>query len=562
MADHKNNLPATASRLVKGNTREQLKNLDGLFFIYIYDKMNCRHYLINNNYQLTKLFYHSNGEQLRFSDRLETLMTHLDSIEPHFPSFINFFNNGFNQSDQTQVKGVKRLLPSFWLEVDTDGVRLKQRWRDYYHAERKAFTDLETQLDVYEDTYRSGLQHYLNQRQPQELGTLLSGGHDTSFALIQASKVHPKPIHCFTTVFSGWGFSEHTLAENICRKFGGTFHPVEFNEKGLDALPDLIYATEEPALGSSLPLHILGRAAAQYTDTLLGGDGGDTLWGEYYPVGEYHRWVKDLPLSSRKALAWLADRLKSGLGWERFWELEHVARLFASHDPYDNFMSRLCTYRHFSNQQLHQMLTPELRETSPQKSELMIEFTKDNFDESLIEGKLFNAFFTYQSCHQTRSMNSHGLEFFLPTVQKDIVKFITSLPMEWINGGTALHRLTNNKRINRRFHKRALSRYLDRQEIYNRSFDIPWHRILTGQSSVLLNLETALNKRGWYNSSYVAQLFSEYKTHRPKDHEILELRSHGYRIMTLMSAEVWCRTFLDRKVCTDDEVSLSEYLAD
>ena len=57
------------------------------------------------------------------------------------------------------------------------------------------------------------------------------------------------------------------------------FHPVEFDDQSLNWLPDLIYATEEPALGSSLALHVLGKTAAQYTDTLIGGDGGDTLWG-------------------------------------------------------------------------------------------------------------------------------------------------------------------------------------------------------------------------------------------------------------------------------------------
>jgi asparagine synthase (glutamine-hydrolysing) len=496
-----------------------------------------------------------------FSDRLESLLGEIKTVEPHFPSLINFFKNGFNQADQTQIRGIKRILPSFWMEIDAEGLRIENRWRNYYCGVRQPFDNLETHLDVYENTYRTGLQNYLDHRQPNELGTLLSGGHDTSYCLIQASKCISKPIHCFTTVFSGWGFSEHGPAESICNKFGGVFHPVEFDDQSLNWLPDLIYATEEPALGSSLALHVLGKTAAQYTDTLIGGDGGDTLWGEYYPVGEYHRWAKNLPGPARSILAKTAQGLKSLFGWERFWELEHVARLFDSPDPYDNFMSNLCTYRHFSEHSLLQLLSPDLRDTSWQESLLMIPFGKENFDEALIEGKLFNAFFTYQSCHQTRSMNSHGLEFFLPTLQKEVVKFITSLPKEWINGGTTFHRLTNNKTINRRFHKKALSRYLEQKEIYNRSFDIPWHRVLTKDDFVLSNLERALHERGWYNNSYVTKLISEYKSQKHKEHEILELRSHGYRIMTLMSAEVWCRIFLDQKASSDCKVSLAEFLA-
>lgn len=529
------------------STSEFIGEMDGLFFLYLYDREKQTHLLINNHYQLTKVFYLTDDRHLFFSNRMDALLDHMATPRPHFPSVVGFLRNGFNQSDETQIKGVKKLLPTFWIEIGPRGFHLNQRWKEHFRIERKDFSDLEKKLDEYESIYRAGLRDYLEARRPSSVALLLSGGHDTSFALIQTAKVYSGPIHCFTTTFRGWGFSEHKYAEHICDKFGGIFHPQEFSGENLGLTIDLILSNEEPVLGSSLPLHALTQTASSYSDTLIGGDGGDTLWGEYFPVAEYHRWVKDLPASARNLLHSFSLLLRRCSDWERFWELEHVTRLFAGSNPYHDFLGRLCTYRHFGPQQMDRLLVPDLKSVEAAQSPLQIDFNKNNFQDALIEGKLYNGFFTYQAAQQTRSIDSFGMELFLPSVQKDIANFINGLPHEWLNGGTTFHRLINSKSINRKFHKHALARYLKKEEIYNRSFDIPWHLILKDRKHILRLLKKALSKRGWYQESYLNQIFAEFESQRHKDHELLELKSHGYRLVALLNLEIWSRLYLDGK---------------
>src|SRR5690606_4134630 len=108
--------------------------------------------------------------------------------------------------------------------------------------------------------------------------------------------VFRRPIHNFTCTFPNWSFNEESYAKHIPQKMGGIFHPVPFDSSHLDQVIGLINHCQEPVVGSCLPLYILGKVASGYVDTLFGGDGGDTLWGEYYPVQEYHELVKNLPL--------------------------------------------------------------------------------------------------------------------------------------------------------------------------------------------------------------------------------------------------------------------------
>jgi asparagine synthase (glutamine-hydrolysing) len=136
--------------------------------------------------------------------------------------------------------------------------------------------------------------------------------------------------------------------------------------------------------------------------------------------------------------------------------------------------------------------------------------------------------------------------------------FITSLPEEWINGGSTFQRLINDKSINRRFHKKALARYLRSEEIYNRSFDIPWYTILKPRKRLLELLLKKLKSRGWYQSHTLDKIFGEFENQKNKAYELLELKSHGYRIFTLLSLEVWAMQYLDN--VSFEGATLEDYL--
>ncbi len=557
------NYPALVANYYQKYGQEFYQFLDGPFFILLWDRQAKKLCLCNNRHQCSNLYYYERGDGFLFAHSLTDLLKYIPEKKPFTPSILSFVSNGFTYSDQTQIAGVRKLLPSFGLVWENHQLSLINHWEGELQFNRQAFDNLEKHLDRYELTYRDVVSSYLEQKHPRELGCLLSGGHDTSFAVIQANKVFSRPLHTFTVTFPNWAFNEERYAKNIAEKFGCHFHPVPFTADKMDKVISMIRAVEEPVVGVALPLQILAEEASQHVDVLLGGDGGDTIWGEYYPVAEYHRYVKYLPLRWRKSLYQMAKGLVRFTDWERFWELEHVASLFAQPNYHDQFMRKLCTYRHFTDSFQSQLFVPEFYgQGEMARSVLEVPFTNEKFRESLIEGKLFNAFYNYMGFSQTKIMENSGMSFFMPTVQKPVLDFICKLPYQWVNGGTTFHRLVNSKSVNRRFHKKALARYLKSEEIYNRSFDIPWYNILKPRHDILSVLKRSLLKRGWYRESTLNQIWKEFQYQSVKDYELLELKHHGYRIFTLLSLEVWSRMYLDGKISESTDIPLIDFLND
>lgn len=562
--NYKENKFELVQKLYEKHHDEFHKFLNGQFIIVIHDKEKFKTGIYNNRYLATNLYYHFNEDRLVFSSSFKELLEK-GKVEKtiNYCVMKQFLSNGWNATDKTMIKDIHRIQPTFRI-IATDKVEVANHWQDEFEFRRKPFKNLEEHMDSYESIYRQGISDFITEKKTQSLGTLLSGGHDTSFTLIQGRKVFEKPLHCFTATFPGWAFDEGDFAKNLTKKFDSIYHPVPFGPEDLDFMPSLIIANEEPVVGSSLPLHLCAKEASQYVDTMMGGDGGDTLWGEYFPVAEYHKYTKDLPLFARRFLYQVSTLLRKTFDWERFWELEHVAELFSHENMYDSFLRRLCTYRHFSDAFVDQLLRPEIAKHEFARSSIELPFTRENFSEMLIEGKLLNGFYNYQSFHTYRSMEHFGMDLYFPTINRDFMRFITNLPNEWVNGGTTFHKLTNAHSVNRRFHKKVLSRYLKKEEIYNRSFDIPWYNILRPRKELLKILLERLKKRGWYSEKLLDDLFSEFQAQAVKDYELLELKHHGYRIFTLLSLEIWCIEFLDGRNTQnpDEKISLEDYLTE
>jgi asparagine synthase (glutamine-hydrolysing) len=553
-------LPLSSIRdlyLKRGN--DFSKFCDGLFLIIIYDKKLDKVIIANNRYQTSTLYYYCDEYNIFFSSSLRNLIdAFIENPKPHFGSIKSFVSTGFTIPDQVQIEGVRKLLPTFSIVVNKGEFKLFHHWDGEFSFERRKKINLEKELSRYEEIYQRGLLDYFDVYKTDKLGCLLSGGHDTSFALIQASKIHPKKIHTFTTTFPNWMWSEEDYARNISNKFNTQFHAIPFLPEDIDLILEVIKATEEPVVSVTIPIMKMAKYASDYVDTIIGGDGGDTLWGEYYPVEEFQKYVRYLPLWGRKLIHRVAKTGISITDWERFWELEHVSSLFTKENYCDDFLRRLCTYRHFNDTLIDELFLPSFQEIIMPRSIKEIEFKEDNFHQALIEGKLFNGFYTYMSFFTFKEMESQNLKLYFPTINKELMEFITTLPKEWINGGTTFHRITNHKSINRRFHKRALAKYLKSEEIYNRSFDIPWYLVLKPRKNLIYLLLKRLKERGWYKEQTLDRIFYEFENQTVKDYELLELKHHGYRIYTLLALEVWALMFIDGKPINDK--TLEEYL--
>lgn len=113
-----------------------------------------------------------------------------------------------------------------------------------------------------------------------EAGVFLSGGLDSSLvaALLVEAGVR---VHLFTLDFGGAYRGELAYARQVAAHLGRPLHVVPCGEGQVrGALRATAAAMEQPfGDGVTVPLYLLGRAAAQVTGVVFNGEGGDQLFG-------------------------------------------------------------------------------------------------------------------------------------------------------------------------------------------------------------------------------------------------------------------------------------------
>ena len=131
---------------------------EGLFTIFLFDVGKDKYYVFNNRYQTTNIYYHNDESKIVFGKSLKDILKNfIPNPTPHLGSIKSFISNGFTIPDQTQIEGVLKMLPTYWLEVSEEKFLVKNHWEKEFTLERKPFDNLEKQLDKYEDLYRDGL---------------------------------------------------------------------------------------------------------------------------------------------------------------------------------------------------------------------------------------------------------------------------------------------------------------------------------------------------------------------------------------------------------------------
>src|SRR5262249_23434876 len=124
------------------------------------------------------------------------------------------------------------------------------------------------------------------------VGIFLSGGIDSSLVATLASGRARDRMKAFSMGFQEATFDETRYARLLAERIG-VEHIVEQLHEGnlLDVVDLVLDHLDEPLADPSLlPTFLLSRLAARHVKVVVGGDGGDELWGGY-PTYRAHRYA-------------------------------------------------------------------------------------------------------------------------------------------------------------------------------------------------------------------------------------------------------------------------------
>ncbi len=128
-----------------------------------------------------------------------------------------------------------------------------------------------------------------------------------------ASKFLDKPLKCFSGAFNeGPEFNELEYARVAAKAANAElFEVFPTEQEFIDLLPKLIYHLDEPVAGPGLfPQYIVSKLASKHVKVILGGQGGDEIFGGY----------------ARYMIAYLEQAIKGAIN-ESNEEDEHIVSL-------------------------------------------------------------------------------------------------------------------------------------------------------------------------------------------------------------------------------------------
>ena len=257
--------------------------LNGMFAFLIHDRARDEVFVARDHLGVKPLYWAEAGGTLMWASEIKALLRHpaLAARVCH-EALRDYVTFQLVLGEGTLFRHVRKLLPGHCQLVDLRNARVKT-WRyweprfdvDWDHTEDYFVRELRGLL---EDAVR------IQTRSDVPLGAHLSGGMDSSIVVALAARGRTDQLHTFTGVFrEGPEFDESRYAREVSEQNRTVAHEVVPTEREfVDCLPRLIYHMDEPAAGPGVfPQYMVSRCAAQHVKVVLGGQGGDEVFGGY-----------------------------------------------------------------------------------------------------------------------------------------------------------------------------------------------------------------------------------------------------------------------------------------
>lgn len=216
-------------------------------------------------------------------------------------------------------EGVERLGPGEYLHLSRHGEKRGLYAYTTYRPQRKL--GFEDARQEFRELLDDAVGEYLHD--DREVGAFLSGGTDSSTLAGTLGKVSGRPPRCFSIGFDAPGFDEIEYARIAAKRFNAEHHVYYIRPEDIvSAIPEIARFSDAPFGNSSVvPALFCARLARdQGIELLLGGDGGDELFGGNERYGDlrlYTPWE-----ATPGPLRGLIDMVVNGLpGGQALWPI-------------------------------------------------------------------------------------------------------------------------------------------------------------------------------------------------------------------------------------------------
>lgn len=290
-------------QLLVRDGEKALDQLNGMFAFAFADLQTGEWLLARDHFGIKPLYYVALPDEIVFASEIKSLLLHPGvKAESNWKAMQQYFTFQFCLSDETLFKDVKKLEPGCFATGRKGKLsKIRRYWDTNYHIDEHHTEEYfkDRLLTLLEDSTR------LQIRSDVPLGAYLSGGLDSSSVTAMAADHLERGIKVFTGRFAeGDAYDESAYARMVAAESGAEL--VEIVPTAADfveMMPKLIYAMDEPVAGPGLfPQYMVSKMAAEHVKVVLGGQGGDEIFGGYarYLVGYLEQALKGAIFESQE----------------------------------------------------------------------------------------------------------------------------------------------------------------------------------------------------------------------------------------------------------------------
>jgi len=273
--------------------RDCVSHLRGMFAFALWDESAQTLFCARDRFGIKPFYYTVVGGTLYFASEIKALLPFVDAIETDRESFTEYLTFQFCLGGKTLFKGISELLPAHTLRVANGALETSRYWQVYYNLDFNHTTRYFTERlhELLADSVRMHL------RSDVPVGAYISGGLDSSTVAAMARPHARGAFLGFNGRFAaGPDYDESRYARALAEREGIELLEIEISpDDFITYLPRVIYHLDYPVAGpGSFPQYMVSQLAAKHRKVVLGGQGGDEVFGGYtrYLIAYFEQCIK------------------------------------------------------------------------------------------------------------------------------------------------------------------------------------------------------------------------------------------------------------------------------
>jgi asparagine synthase (glutamine-hydrolysing) len=270
-----------------------LDRLRGMFAFALWDEPSQSLFCARDRFGIKPFYYTTANGLFYFASEAKALLPFLPDIDTDLDGLKEYLYFQFCLEGKTLFKDISELPPGHSLVAAPSGTQVRRYWQVYYHLDfshtEKYFVErlgelLTESID-------------LHKRSDVPIGAYLSGGLDSSIIASLATRESGRDFAGFIGKFSiSEKYDESRYARAVAQARDFPLHEIDITPQDfLENIAKVIYHLDYPVAGpGSFPQYMVSRLASGHRKVVLGGQGGDEIFGGYarYLIAYFEQCIK------------------------------------------------------------------------------------------------------------------------------------------------------------------------------------------------------------------------------------------------------------------------------